>query len=480
MADGPLKPFEHLGTDPGMSIKAEEWIFAAAVHNYDFWLNVAQRVCLDPTDGSDIDDFEVMERNIAFIGLRRLLSIALDQDTDTGKEKGPVDPNLLSEYLHQEARQGKVCSEDEIDGVIEFYKKTVADPGFGIAVTPLAKLYLAPWLSRRRARHIGKGSKNMFLDEMVLQGERHADAVSSINDKSDSIILYGKHPRYHEDSGQIQLSTLPTLSRCLGGLFRGDAYMFQAPTGGGKTVLACQLLIDLVNQGYKGLFISTEQPWKEIEPRIISNACSISIGHPSLKNRFDYAAIQGEKSIIHAIDDWERKASGKFAFFHWNADNTQSVKTDLEATLRRGKVLLGQAPDFVILDWIGGALGSDVSSENLRFVYQATADTFAASCLNHQFIGMAFAQSKADKVYHSLGSEQLAECKTMHRKFSALVGVTAITAKEDPSKDGAMVKYETRQFFDIAKSRKGEPAKIPVDRLFEYQTFRERSGIQKL
>jgi hypothetical protein len=241
-----------------------------------------------------------------------------------------------------------------------------------------------------------------------------------------------------------------------------------------NTVLAVQLMVDLVGTNNCGIFISTEQPWKELEPRIISNTCGVDIGHEALKNRFDYEALKPQKFHISKVDEWERTAAGKFVFFHWNSDNTQSVKTDLEATLRKGKSMLGRDPDFVILDWIGGAIGSEANHENLRFTYQNTADAFAASAQKHKFIGIAFAQTKGDKVYYSLSSEHLAECKTMHRKFTALVGVTAITVKDEKEMDGSAAKYETKQYFDVSKSRKGEAARISVDRIFQFQKFRER------
>lgn len=345
------------------------------------------------------------------------------------------------------------------------------------ALANAAARFLPAWLSKRRAKFLGVRAKNMTLDELMTASERHSDVVSSISTSSDDIVLYGRHKRYSEESGAIHLTSLPCLSQSIGGFFKGDAYLFQAPTGGGKTVMAVQLLVDLIGTNNCGIFISTEQPWKEIEPRIISNTCNIDISHEALKNRFDYEALKNQKFHISKVDEWEKNAAGKFVFFHWNSDNTQSVKTDLEATLRKGKSMLGREPDFVILDWIGGAIGSEANHENLRFTYQNTADAFAAAAQKHSFIGIAFAQTKGDKVYYTLGSEQLAECKTMHRKFTALVGVTAITVKDDKDMDGTQAKYETKQFIDVAKSRKGEAARISVDRVFQFQKFRERGKV---
>lgn len=452
--------------DPSRMGIVEDWIFSSALSDYDFWLSVADRVCLDPYDGSDIDDFDKHERNIAFSAVRKFIRTM-------GTSEIPA-PDALGDFLKQEAKSGNLCMEEEIPGVMDFYRNCTGKK-VSPSVISLAGKFLPPWLSRKRAKLIGNQSRRMTLDELVTAGERHSDVVSSICASDTDIVLYGNHPRFQEDSGAIQLRSLPRLSTSLGGFYRGDAYLFQAQSGAGKTVMSVQMLVDFVSQNMKGIFISTEQPWKEIEPRIISNATSIDIGHDALKNRFDYERLKSEKFSISKVDEWEAMARGKFVFFHWSSDNTQSVKTDLEATLRKGKSLLGDEPDFVILDWIGGALGSDTNSDNLRFTYQTTADAFAAACLKHRFIGIAFAQSKADKVYYSLGSEQLAECKTMHRKFAGLVGITAIPVKDDQG--GAKSKYEKTQYLDVSKSRKGDPARIGVTREFGFQKFIEHGRV---
>lgn len=473
-----------LNADDSRMILAEDYIFLASIHDYDFWLTTSEKLCLDPITGKSIDDFDVVERNIIFTGLRKLQNITDVADASSSVTEGTEGgsrPNthasVLKEFLTQEALLGNLCSEDEIDGVIAVYEEALKERDKAITLTPLAKKFLPIWLSRKRREHIANTTRDMTIDEMLTVSEQHSDAVSGISASSTDLFLFGNHPRNEEIEPGIDLLTLPNLSQSLGSLYRGDAYMFQAPTGGGKTVMATQILVDLIGQGRKGLFISTEQPWREIEPRLISNAVDIPISEEFLRNQFDYQKAE-ELQPSSRLDDiiaWEESIKGMFVFSHWNTDNTQSVRTDLEATIRKSRSLLGCDPEFVILDWIGGALGSDVNSDNLRFVYQATADAFAAASQKHNFIGIAFAQSKMDRTYYALGSEQLAECKTMHRKFTALVGITAISVKDDQQQQAnTEPKYQADQFLDVSKSRKGEAARIRVKRDFKYQRFLER------
>jgi hypothetical protein len=138
---------------------------------------------------------------------------------------------------------------------------------------------------------------------------------------------------------------------------------------------------------------------------------------------------------------------------------------------------------FISVNYLFAPSGPVPASKEQSILLRSCYEPFSPELLSESlqvftsFPEIAFAQSKADKVYYSLSSEHLAECKTMHRKYTALVGITAITAKDEKDMDGSKAKYENKQYFDVAKSRKGEPARIAVDRLFQFQKFQERGKI---
>ncbi len=79
----------------------------------------------------------------------------------------------------------------------------------------------------------------------------------------------------------ILLSTdFRTTNQCLGGgLGKKEHVIFVVPTGGGKTVLACQLAVDLAQAGHGVLLVTTEQHPMELHPRCISNL-SYQMGNP--------------------------------------------------------------------------------------------------------------------------------------------------------------------------------------------------------
>lgn len=468
-----LDPNAWLDEDPERMSLVDGWIIRSVLGSYDFWLHASEKLCIDPENHrSTLADFDDFKHNIILIGLRRYYNIMQDTVPPDGKMNLPQ-PEVFEDFLRAEAKNGSLCLEEETSDIIREYKNLLEDTR---DFSYQAKKFMPAWLTRKRAGHISSGS-DLTLEKLLTSAEIHADIVSAVDQDNDSFILYGRHPEYDEPSGRVDLGKdLRNLSASIGGLFRGDCYLFHSPTGGGKTVVAGQILVNLVLSGLKGIFISTEQPWKEIEPRIISSACDVQINMPFMVNRFHREAALQHKSCQQRILEWEKNAFEKFCFVRWSTDNTQSVRTDLEATIRKGAARLGQQPDFVILDWIGGAIGDNVDSNNLRFAYQTAADAFAAAADKHKFIGIATAQSKSDRNYLTLTAEQLAECKSMHRKFTTLVGITAIAEKtDDEGHDPTNNRIRKFQFFDVSKARKGIERRIAMERFFEYQKFRERA-----
>ena len=464
------------------------------IHDFDFWLLCQERVCRDAESGEDIDDFDKHEFNIIFKGMRNFNELK-------GEEfAGSFAPTAeaLRSVLEMAADKGDLCTVDEIPEVVALYSVYYNDATTAAGWFSSAKMAFPFWLSMSRSKHVSTGSVDFTLDELIESAEKQSDSVSTTSD--DDIVLYGKHVRAVKPKNSISLSGFPILSSKIGNFRYGNGYLFQAPSGGGKTVMACQLVHEFVSQGLKGVLITTEQGFDELEPRFISMACSINIKHPGLEQGVDPDLLQLDKadpSINTRFREWENIAKEMFVVYPWEGDNSQSIHTDLEATIRKTTKLLGQAPQFVILDWIGGALGSDVNPEFLRVAYQKAANAFAASAKKHKFIGCAFAQTVGSKHLFKLDASTLGECKTMHIKYCSLIGITAIEnldkvgeeketinaagkkVTQTNTKNSKTVKdmYRNEQFFDISKARFGKPGRIAIIREFEFQRFRELRDI---
>ena len=481
-------------SSPGQMQEAEKWIMLSLIHNYDFWLMCQERLCKDPETSKEIDDFYDVKHNVIFRGLR--IYANLQGETD-GKSDHTPTASSLQTVLKMQADQALLCTHEEIPEIVRLYDEYKADAKSGNDWVNSAKKIFNGWLSISRTKHIVTGAKDSTLDELIANAERQSDAVSTTQDED--IVLFGKHKRRVHPKNSISLTGFPFLSQKLGNFRYGNAYLFQAPTGGGKTVMACQLVHEFISQGLKGVMITTEQGFDELEPRFVAIACSINIGHKGLNQGVDEPLLQNDKSdpsLYTRFREWEAMANGMFVVYPWENDNSQSIHTDLEATIRKVTKLLGVPPQFVILDWIGGALGSDVEPENTRIAYQLAADAFAASAKKHKYIGCAFAQSIVNKHLFKLDASTLAECKTMHRKYCSLIGITAIenidskgqstdrfgkpvdedTQKANNSKLTRDL-YQDEQFFDIAKARFGKPGRIQIKREFHFQRFKELKDV---
>lgn len=478
-------------SSPAQKREVESWLMYALIHDYDFWLLCLERLCKDPETETEIDDFEELNHNIIFKALRRFSSLG---HSDTDKDFTPSIEGMRS-ILQLEADHARLCTAEEIPGLIELYSKYKLDPDSGRTWAKSARNLFAPWLSIARANHVSTGLDNHTLDEMIASAERQSDAVSTTED--DDIVVYGKQKRVSKPKNSVALTGFPMLSQKLGNFRYGNGYLFQAPSGGGKTVLACQLVHEFVSQGLKGVMITTEQGFDELEPRFVSLACSIPIYHAGLNMGVEEELLKRDKndpSIYTRFREWEQMAKNMFVVYPWENDNSQSIHTDMEATIRRVTKLLGCPPQFVILDWIGGALGSDVAPENLRIAYQMAANAFAASAKKHKYIGCAFAQTVGNKHLFKLDASTLAECKTMHTKYCSLIGITAIetlgkdgevTPSKNPSKNNSqngqnvLVKdvYRDEQFLDVSKARFGKPGRIAIKREFHFQRFKELKDI---
>lgn len=481
---------------PAQRKEVEKWIMYAMIHDFDFWLMCQERVCKDPETLKDIDDFNKPEYNAIFKAMRIF---------NTLKEEGYAGPfaptvEAMKGILELQADGGNVCTMDEVPAILEVYSILYDSGDTAKSWLGTAKSVFPHWLSISRAGYVANGATDATLDELVDAAEKQSDAVATTQDED--IILYGTQVRAPKPKNSVSLSGFPLLSSKLGNFRYGNGYLFQAPSGGGKTVMACQLVHEFVSQGLKGVLITTEQGFDELEPRFISLACTINIKHAGLEQGVDIELLRTDKhdpSIFTRYNEWEQLAKEMFVVYPWGSDNSQSIHTDLEATIRKVTKLLGQPPQFVILDWIGGALGADVAPEFMRVAYQKAANAFAASAKKHKYIGCAMAQTVGNKHLMKLDASTLAECKTMHTKFCSLIGITAIETldrtgeestdpnnnkkgKHPPAQLPETVKlvkdlYREEQFFDISKARFGKPGRIAIKREFEYQRFRELRDI---
>jgi hypothetical protein len=273
-------------------------------------------------------------------------------------------------------------------------------------------------------------------------------------------------------------SPWPHLNDAMGGGFaRGDATMFVSHTGGGKTVAACQLAGHFAMQHQAcGIFISTEMQGAMILPRLIS-----CFGHvPYNRMSPDRALALGNLDALHrknAREVLERLYAVNFYFHRWTPGDPirqgfMGAVSDYVNTLCEQKRI-----DYIILDWLGGRLTHGTEGEEERNRMQAAADMISTLADDLNIVSVTTAQgNQAAQGKSQVGSAHLAECKSSHRYYENLVGISNIP--DNPTTDelndpgyARRNRFQDVQYFNVEKCRWGPGGLVRVHRRFEYQRF---------
>lgn len=283
-------------------------------------------------------------------------------------------------------------------------------------------------------------------------------------------------------------STLTNLEACLGGGFgKKEHVIFAAPSGQGKTTLACQIAGSLAKAGYQVLYISTEQPGAELKPRFLS---SMSY-HGNKDGRIPFSEVKDggymskwtaktsseqfdiqNKAKLEARSRILQSLEGKLHFVNWlgSGHSVSELGALVKEANRRYKVNV----DCVILDWIGGALdGSTTDPSIKRQLYISAAKAMKDLAYKYNVAAISFAQTTADAVDKQKVSERhLGECKAIHHEAVAAIGISAMHARNNnPDEADGESAYAKEQWFYVFKSRKAQGVLFKMIRNFSYQRF---------
>ncbi len=260
-----------------------------------------------------------------------------------------------------------------------------------------------------------------------------------------------------------------------GGLGKREHIIFLAPTGGGKTVFACQLAVELALAGRGVILVTTEQHPRELFPRFITNV-SYKLGTPV---RFDYikdglteaTKEQLTTSQLEMCQTAVDRLKDSLIVGNWTSNrNLNDLPSFIEETKQKFEAA-GKTLDCVILDWIGGALTeSTKDSAKLRLLMVEAANIMKNLAQQYNIATVSMAQTSKDGIDRSKVSEQyFSECKTLHYQATAAFGISAMRIKTENDEDGDV--YDIRQHVYCFKSRKSKGKFWTMKRNFDYQRF---------
>jgi archaellum biogenesis ATPase FlaH len=358
----------------------------------------------------------------------------------------------------------------EVDIVLNKIAKAVAcDLN---AVAPVTDDGFAYWLKKNRlirAMEEVEGDPLVSPDEVPSRIRMYTEPVSA-KERGEYVFQFG-HGIDNEMLNVTRLRTgLDKLDKAMGGGFgKGEGTLLMGTTGGGKTTVTCQLAARFVLDGAFGLFITTEQGHAELEPRIVSNYCNVPFD--LIKDKVDIAVFNHDQKVKYDI---LREKLRPLYFAEWKMDRGKSVQDDLESEIvtyaeKHGRI------DFVIMDWIGGALGSSSKGrdQEIRHIFQSTADKLWSIADKHRVASIATAQLNPKQAINKSAPDHtmLSECKTMGNNACYIIGITSLFAKIEDNKQNndQPPGWSDKQFLYVCKGRKSQGGAVPFKRRYDYQ-----------
>jgi hypothetical protein len=258
-----------------------------------------------------------------------------------------------------------------------------------------------------------------------------------------------------------------------GGFRRGEATLIGGITGGGKTVLACQLAFEFGASGAKVALFSSESGADPLIPRFVANATSTQ-----------YARLTGGSSedyweVVQSLATDPRTKGAMAQLMHVLENNVWITKISDEDYCPMGQRLSGGlqnlqkhhiTPDVLIYDWLGNI--ESVGTRDafaLRRRYKESADCFASFCATNGFAGIIFCQIAEYLIGNktaAIRSSMVAEAKDMAEHMAHFIGISSL---RDPD-PRVLVNRQRRQYLCV-ESKTGRRQNVPVEQQFEFQRF---------
>jgi hypothetical protein len=412
------------------------------------------------------DDFAIPAHNAIYRAISEYHNVMSGKDNVP-----PVSEDLLRLLLTMQAENASPnIGLDEVDEAISYMRELrTQDKASAVMI---AMDGMEWWLQKRRLSswiNITQATDSWDPHEMLggmLEATQDLGRLGKSTSHAFGESIDMKLPK----QDRIPIPNLMGLTTALGGGFaRREHTMFISPTGGGKTVMACQISLGLVLQGLKGILVTTEQRPNELEPRIVSAACEIPFDRIVGGINVD---TDIPPSAVGKYNDLRARMRDRFWIEDWTEDPSLSVVADLKNMVTNYKRKHGGL-DFVVLDWIGGALGSMTPDaiDRIRHLYQFTADCMASLAVQEDLITVSFVQANTQQARNKrkVDMSMIAENKMLGRNATYVFGISAM--ENDGGEGDRQVTYRDDQWCHCAKGRKSQAAGFKLQRQFHFQRF---------
>lgn len=449
----------------------ETLVMAAAMNDLEFYTGWAKALCRSSA-GEPEQDFTGDMRNAAY----EAVAYYNDMFLRTGRPFSPITDQVAGPLLQGFAASGKFVMPEEVpSALLQLAMARAVDHGKTAAMVEMGMPY---WLEKRKMERklrtkmmVGGWTPGNIYD-ITEEIRRNVSAQGAKCAERSWFGMSTMHPPEAASYARIS-SGLKRLDHALGGGFvYGDSYLLIAPPGGGKTIFACQVAMAMALSDAKGILITTEQPPWQLEQRIVSNWCSIPIGTVTAPE-FNLDKIPPDiAEQVHGLATG--LLSKNLRFVDWTKGDFRVVE-DLHAEVRQFIADTGHRPNFIILDWIGGALQEQAKGDKdeLRRLYKLAADTVVEAGVRYGCVAIAMAQATPGSSLNKcpIDISHIADAKNMAEKMATLIGLTALytPGMDWQALNGEEPPFAEKQFLCVSRIRKGPGGMIPVRRKYQYQ-----------
>lgn len=348
----------------------------------------------------------------------------------------------------------------------------------------IVKQAFSYWINTQRTKQItnkvSNSRKSKTLSDLSLEIEKELKNVESVSSSSIETMEDIFNP---EKEYQIKDEDIPKRygiginlvdNNLVGGVGKGESLLVVLPSGGGKTVFCCQMAAYNASLGNDLLFITTEQPPRELIPRMFSNMCSIPF--VKVRDGMDFALsanVLDEEELVR-VKECSNLISSSISFSWWKGGD-KLIEKDLEPELKQYETKHGKLPDLVIFDWLGAAIdqswrGKANSSQRDSLKFSAKYYTDLMRKYNIAGVITMQADENLSKKAARITADLISESKNIHQNVTLGVGISALrTNREEAASTGK--EYRDKQFLTNFKARKIQAFTMPIFRDFNYQRF---------
>jgi hypothetical protein len=459
-------------TNPAISTLVDgntDWfelqVLAACCRNLGFYNRVKSTICISDKEWEERNDFSIPSHNLIYKAASRYRMMMAGQQG--GEEVSLPFLQITLQAMGAAGDALPVVVQDALNWLPTLAAQDIA------GLLPILEQGVGYWITKKRLFKVttqttaNPGWSPIELVNQVSQAVQAGQMTGAV----EYTHFFGEGRLADDPNVERIPSGIVKLDKAMGGGFgMGEFTLAIGATGAGKTVLTSQLASSMTVSGFPGIWITTEEGHKQLEPRVYSNICNIP--YDQLKDGIKLDRLSADKAA--AVKSLDALIGRSLVIADWRDDRSKTITLDLAEEVRKFRAKAGKNPRWLIFDWIGGSMGALTPQQMLvmRQLMLQAADSLSDLAVKENMAVIGLAQGNPDKCKNNarIDTTCIAECHTLGRKATTILGISQLQEQVDAMASGEPP-YTRKQFIYASKTRRGIGGLIPVKRAFEFQRF---------